>query len=77
MSEGRQWIGEGLSGISTKGGGIGVAERVEDRMLRLLKRHEVQRRIEAGHDQIEVAVIAGVSVRSVRRIAAEPAVEHV
>ena len=69
--------GEGLSGISTKGGGIGVAERVEDRMLRLLKRHEVQRRIEAGHDQIEVAVIAGVSVRSVRRIAAEPAVEHV
>ena len=60
MSEGRQWIGEGLSGISSKGGGIGVAERVE-----------------AGQDQIEVAVIAGLSVRSVRRIAAEPAVEHV
>ncbi len=60
MSEGRQWIVEGLSGISNKGGGIGVAERVE-----------------AGHDQIEVAVIAGVTVRSVRRIAAEPAVEHV
>ena len=77
MSEGRQWIGDGLSGISTNGGGIGVAERVEDRMLTLLKRHEVQTLLAAGHDQIEVAVIAGVSVRSVRRIAAEPAVEHV
>ena len=74
MSEGRQWIGDGLSGISTNGGGIGVAERVEDRMLTLLKRHEVQTLLAAGHDQIEVA---GVSVRSVRRIAAEPAVEHV
>ena len=77
MSEGRQWIGDGLSGISTNGGGIGVAERVEDRMLTLLKRHEVQTLLAAGHDQIEVAVIAGVSVRSVRRIAAEPAVEQV
>ena len=65
MSEGRQWIGDGLSGISTNGGGIGVAERVEDRMLTLLKRHEVQTLLAAGHDQIEVAVIAGVSVRSV------------
>ena len=65
MSEGRQWIGDGLSGISTNGGGIGVAERVEDRMLTLLKRHEVQTLLAAGHDQIEVAVIA-VSVRSVR-----------
>jgi len=77
VSEGRQWIGDGLSGISTNGGGIGVAERVQDRRLTLLKRHEVQTLLAAGHDQIEVAVIAGVSVRSVRRIAAEPAVEHV
>ena len=49
MSEGRQWIGDGLSGISTNGGGIGVAERVEDRMLTLLKRHEVQTLLAAGH----------------------------
>ena len=77
MSEGRQWIGDGLSGISTNGGAIGLAERVEDRRLTLLKRHEVQTLLAADRDQIEVAVIAGVSVRSVRRIAAEPAVEHV
>lgn len=40
-------------------------------MMTLLKRHEVQTPLAAGHDQIEVA---GVSVRGVRRIAAEPAV---
>ena len=46
-------------------------------MLTLLKRHQVQTLLAAGHDQIEVARLVGVSVRSVRRIAAEPAVEHV
>ena len=46
-------------------------------MLTLLKRHQVQTMLAAGHDQVEVADLAGVSVRSVRRIAAEPAVEHV
>ena len=46
-------------------------------MLTLLKRHQVQTLLAAGHDQIEVADLAGVSVRSVRRVAAEPAVEHV
>ena len=46
-------------------------------MLTLLKQHQVQTLLAAGHDQIEVAHLAGVSVRSVRRIAGEPAVEHV
>ena len=50
---------------------------VEDRMLTLLKRHQVQTLLAAGHDQIEVARLAGVSVRSVRRVAAESPVEHV
>ncbi|MDE0027024.1 MAG: hypothetical protein OXP69_21640 [Spirochaetaceae bacterium] len=54
-----------------------MAERVEDRMLTLLKRHQVQTLLAAGHGQVEVALLAGVSVRSVRRIAAERAVEHV
>ena len=56
---------------------MSVDERVKDHMLTLLKRHPVQTLLAAGHDQIEVADLAGVSVRSVRRIAAEPAVEHV
>ena len=43
----------------------------------LLKRHQVQTLLAAGHGQIQVAHLAGVSVRSVRRIAGEPAVEHV
>ena len=43
----------------------------------LLKRHQVHALLAAGHDQMEVADVAGVSVRSVRQIAAEPAVEHV
>ena len=46
-------------------------------MLTLLKRHQVQTLLAAGHDQIEVARIAGLSERSVRRIAGEPAVVHV
>ena len=77
MSEGRQRMGGSRTGSSNNGDGIGVAERVEDRMLTLLKRHQVQTLLAAGHDQEEVALLAGVSVRSVRRIAAEPAVEHV
>ena len=46
-------------------------------MLILLKRPEVQVLLNAGHGQAEVARLAKVSERSVRRIAAEPAVEHV
>ncbi len=40
-------------------------------MLTLLKRHQVQTLLATGHDQIKVADLAGVLVRSVRWIAAE------
>jgi len=43
----------------------------------MLKRHEVQILLSAKHTQAEVARLAGVSERSVRRIAGEPAVAHV
>ena len=46
-------------------------------MLPLLKRHQFPTLLAAGHDQSEVAELTGVSVRNVRRIAAEPAVKHV
>ena len=50
---------------------------VEGPMVTLLKRHEIQVLLNAGHSQAEVACLAKVSERSVRRIAAEAAVEHV
>jgi transposase len=43
-------------------------------MLDMLKRHEIQVLRGAGHNQAEVARLAGVSERSVRRVEAEPAV---
>jgi transposase len=43
----------------------------------MLKRHQIKVLLEAGHTQAEVARLAGVSVCSVRRVAVEPAVEHV
>ena len=43
-------------------------------MLDMLKRHEIQVLRKAGHPQTEVAQLAGVSERSVRRVASEPAV---
>jgi transposase len=46
-------------------------------MISLLKRHEIQVLVKAGHMQNEVAQIAGVSVRTVRRVAEEEAVESV
>ncbi len=46
-------------------------------MIILLKRHETQVLLNPGHTQAEVACLAKVSERSVRRIAAETAVEHV
>ena len=46
-------------------------------MITLLKRHEIQVLLNAGHSQAEVAHLAKVSERSVRRIADEQAVEHV
>lgn len=46
-------------------------------MLGMLKRHEVQVLLSAGHTQAEVARLAGVSERSVRRIAEETPVVQV
>ena len=46
-------------------------------MLPLLKRHQIQVLLEAGHRQHEVAELAKVSVRTVKRIATEAEVEHV
>ena len=54
-----------------------AAQAVEGSMITLLKRHEIQVLLNAGHTQAEVASLAKVSERSVRRIAAEAAVEHV
>jgi len=46
-------------------------------MIPILKRHEVQVLLDAGHTQEAVAEFAGVSLRSVRRIADEPPVTAV
>lgn len=43
----------------------------------MLKRHEIQVLLGAGHREQEVARLAGVSVRSVRRIGKEAPVSHV
>jgi transposase len=43
----------------------------------MLKRHQIKVLLEAGHTQADAARLSGVSVSSVRRVAAEPAVEHV
>jgi hypothetical protein len=46
-------------------------------MLAMLKRHEVEILLKAGHAKTEVARLSGVSLRSVKRIAEERPVEHV
>src|SRR3984893_17851489 len=46
-------------------------------MLGMLKRHEVEILLKAGHAQSEVARLAGVSLCSVKRIAEEAPVVHV
>jgi len=46
-------------------------------MLGMLKRHEIKVLLKAGHSRAEVAKLAGVSVRSVKRVAKEGDVEHV
>src|SRR6201993_2543252 len=46
-------------------------------MLGMLKRHEVEILLKAGHPKTEVARLSGVSLRSVKRIAQEEAVRHV
>jgi transposase len=43
----------------------------------MLKRHEVEILLKAGHPQTEVARLTGVSVRSVQRMAEEVPIEHV
>jgi len=43
----------------------------------MLKRHEVEILLKAGHPKTEVARLAGVSVCSVKRIAEETPVVHV
>jgi len=43
----------------------------------MLKRHEVEILLKAGHPQTEVARLAGVSLCSVKRIAEEAPVVHV
>jgi hypothetical protein len=46
-------------------------------MLKMLKRHEVEILLKAGHPKTEVARLAGVSLCSVKRIAEEAPVVHV
>jgi transposase len=46
-------------------------------MLGMLKRHEVEILLKAGHRKTEVARLTGVSLCSVKRIAEESPVEHV
>jgi uncharacterized protein YerC len=46
-------------------------------MIDMLKRHEIQVLRRAGHTWAEVAALTGVSVGTVRRVAAEDAVETV
>ena len=43
----------------------------------MLKRHEVEILLKVGHSKAEVARLAGVSLRSVNRIAEEAPVIHV
>jgi transposase len=46
-------------------------------MLGMLKRHEIEILLKAGHPKTEVARLTGVSLRSVKRIAEEEPVVHV
>ena len=43
----------------------------------MLKRHEVKVLLKAGHSQAEVAKLAGVSLRSVKRVAKEGDIDRV
>lgn len=43
----------------------------------MLKRHEIQVLLKAGHSQAEVAQLTGASLRSVKRVAKEGDVRHV
>ncbi|MBM4119084.1 IS21 family transposase [bacterium] len=58
-------------------GGEDGAFETEAPLVPLLKRHQVQVLLEAGHSQAEVSEATDLSVRTVRRIAIEAPVEHV
>jgi len=45
-------------------------------MLGLLKRHEVETLLKAGHKRTEIARVTGISYNSVKRIAKEATIEH-
>lgn len=45
-------------------------------MLGLLKRHEIEVLLKAGHKRTEVARLTGISPSSVQRIAGEAPIEH-
>ena len=45
-------------------------------MLGLLKRHEVEVLLKAGHKRTEVARLTGISRSSVQRVSGEAAIEH-
>jgi hypothetical protein len=45
-------------------------------LLGLLKRHEVEILLKAGHKRTEVARLTGISPSSVQRIAGEAPIEH-
>lgn len=51
-------------------------EGEEIRMLRLMKRHEIQVLLRAHHSQKKIAELTGVSISSVRRVTKEEPVEH-
>ena len=40
-------------------------------MLGMLKRHEIEILLKAGHSKVEVARLSGASLRSVKRVAQE------
>jgi transposase len=46
-------------------------------MLDMMKRHEIQVLRKAGHSQLEVAKLSGVSERTIRRVEDEPAVTSI
>ncbi len=56
---------------------LGESSPREASMIKLLKRHEIQVLLKAGHTQAARARIAKVSVRSVKRVAVEPDVQQV
>ena len=59
------------------GDGEGAIPQEGEEDVGVLKRHEIQVLLKAGHSRAEVARLAGISLRSVKRIAQEADVTHV